>query len=76
MTENNRNFHWTGPKKVLWLTEKQVMEYPHPSEIKVEEGLSFHCQHHVHGTWSIGKYVKTPSGLSIEFTQVIIIKEN
>lgn len=77
MTENNKLFHWMGPKKVLWLTENQIMDYLHPSEIKIEEGLLFRCQHHFHGTWNIGKYVSVgdPPGFTIEWTQVIIIKE-
>ena len=80
MSENNRLFHWMGPKKVLWIHERDLKDLPDPTQVRPEPGASFYAQHHVWGTWSKGTYYQqvTPwnSTLMINWTQVIVIKEH
>lgn len=80
MSENNRLFHWMGPKKVLWIHEKDLKNYLDPSVIFLPElGVEFMVQHHAHGHWVHGVFVKEESEwtnrITIKWSQVIIIKE-
>ena len=70
--ENNRLFHWMGPKKVIWIPEKDIKYYSSPEEAGFLVGVPFLIQHATHGTWSKGVRRKN---MTIEWTQVIIIKE-
>ena len=75
--DNNRLFHFMGPKQVLWMTEEELFKIPHPSEIPIEEGRQFRCQHFFHETWTIGTYEfnKELNRMGMTLKQVIIIKE-
>ena len=70
--ENNRLFHWMSPKKVVWIPEKDIKYYSSPEEAGFLVGVPFLVQHANHGTWSKGVRRKD---MTIEWTQVIIIKE-
>ena len=80
MSENNRLFHWMGPKKVLWIHERDLKNYPDPSTFKTpEEGVEFLVQHFLYGNWSHGIFVREKDQwndrITIKWTQVIVIRE-
>lgn len=67
----NRLIHWMGPKKVIWIHEKDLKMYPSPEQIGTTTGVYFLVQHAIHGNWTMGIRRKN---LTIEWTQVIVIK--
>ena len=71
-SECNRLIHWMGPKKVIWIPEKNLKNYPSPEQIGMETGVYFLVQHAVHGAWTLGIRRKN---LTLDWTQVIVIKE-
>lgn len=75
---NNHLFHWMGPKKVLWIHERDLKNYPDPSQVSVEAGNSFLVQHAIHGCWSKGTYYESSNYgcLMIRWQSVIVIREN
>lgn len=68
---NNRLFHWMGPKKVIWIPEKDLKMYPDPGQIGTATGVYFLVQHAVHGAWMMGIRRKN---LTIDWTQVIVVR--
>ena len=68
---NNRLFHWMGPKKILWIHERDLKMYPSPDDVGMVPNVCFLVQHAVHGTWTMGMRRKN---LTIEWTQVIVVK--
>lgn len=78
---NNRLFHWMGPKKILWIHERDLKDYSDPSTFKTpEEGVEFLVQHFLHGSWVHGVFVREKDQwndrITIKWTPVIVIREN
>jgi hypothetical protein len=70
-----------GPKKILWIHERDIKNYSNPFNFKTpEEGIEFLVQHFLHKVWSHGVFVREKDEwndhLTIKWTPVIIIREN
>lgn len=75
--QNNRLFHYTGFKDVLWLPEQDIKNYPDFHSVHYAPGEKFLVQHAIHGCWSMGVYYPTNMRgvLGVHWIQVIIINK-